>query len=131
MMPKDFRVMPNFAASIARGESLKVYGHGRQTRTFCYITDAIVGFLKILLVAEKPNVYNVGNPNPEISIIDLAYLVHRVTSSTSGVEIVDYPETYPEDEPNRRCPDVERHRRSKNRFDSIPDLDAIKLPDNH
>lgn len=108
MMPKDFRVMPNFAASIARGESLKVYGHGRQTRTFCYISDAIVGFLKILIDAEKPDVFNVGNPRPEISMIDLARMVSQVASPNTAVEVVKYPDTYPEDEPNRRCPNIDR-----------------------
>lgn len=108
MMPKDFRVMPNFAASIARGESLKVYGHGKQTRTFCYISDAIVGFMKILLDAEKPDVFNVGNPIPEISIIDLANLVERIASPGTRIEVIKYPETYPEDEPNRRCPKIDR-----------------------
>lgn len=110
MMPKDFRVMPNFAASIARGESLKVYGHGKQTRTFCYITDAITGFMKILIDAESPNVFNVGNPNPEISINDLAQLIKDSVSPSTGIEVIKYPETYPEDEPNRRCPDISRIR---------------------
>lgn len=108
MMPKDFRVMPNFAASIARGESLKVYGHGKQTRTFCYISDAIVGFLKILIDAERPDVFNVGNPRPEISMIDLAKMVTTVASPSTAVEVVKYPDTYPEDEPNRRCPDIQK-----------------------
>lgn len=110
MMPKDFRVMPNFAASIARGESLKVYGHGKQTRTFCYITDAITGFLKILIDADSPNVFNVGNPNPEISISNLAQLIKDSVSPSSEIEVIKYPETYPEDEPNRRCPDISRIR---------------------
>jgi UDP-glucuronate decarboxylase len=108
MMPKDFRVMPNFAASIARGESLKVYGHGKQTRTFCYISDAIVGFMKIILDAQTPDVFNVGNPNPEISILDLANMVERVASPGIKVDVIKYPETYPEDEPNRRCPNIDR-----------------------
>jgi UDP-glucuronate decarboxylase len=108
MMPGDFRVMPNFATSIFRGQSLKVYGHGKQTRTFCYITDAIVGFLKVLLTAERPNVYNVGNPNPEISILDLANNIKKVLNQDFEVDIIPYPKTYPEDEPNRRCPDITR-----------------------
>lgn len=110
MMPKDFRVMPNFAASIARGEALKVYGHGKQTRTFCYITDAIRGFIKILIDAEKPNVFNVGNPNPEISIYNLALTIRDNFAPNSQVEIIEYPESYPEDEPNRRCPDISKIR---------------------
>jgi UDP-glucuronate decarboxylase len=108
MMPKDYRVLPNFASSWARGESIKVYGHGKQTRTFCYITDAIVGFLSILIDGVEPNVYNVGNPKPEISINDLAKLVREIVNENLEIEIINYPSTYPEDEPNRRCPDISR-----------------------
>lgn len=108
MMPRDFRVMPNFATSMARGESLKVYGHGRQTRTFCYITDALDGFLRVLVSDKEPNVFNIGNPNPEISILDLAKRISERFSSGLPIEVIPYPSSYPEDEPNRRCPDISR-----------------------
>jgi UDP-glucuronate decarboxylase len=108
MMPKDYRVLPNFAASWVRGEPLKVYGHGNQTRTFCYITDAIVGFLSILIDGVEPNVFNVGNPEPEISISNLAKLVRSILKEEIDIETIQYPSTYPEDEPNRRCPDISR-----------------------
>lgn len=107
MMPKDYRVLPNFAASIARGEPLNVYGHGLQTRTFCYITDAIIGFSKIILDTETPDVFNVGNPKPEISITDLARKVNLIVGEKNkGLVLSSYPTSYPEDEPNRRCPNI-------------------------
>ena len=108
MMPKDYRVLPNFAGSIARNEKLKVYGNGKQTRTFCYVTDAMNGFFKVLIETQKPDVFNVGNPKPEISMEALAQLVCEISSHTEGYELSGYPETYPEDEPNRRCPDISR-----------------------
>ena len=108
MMPKDYRVLPNFAASIARNEELSIYGDGRQTRTFCYITDAIIGFLKVLVDSETPNVFNVGNPSPEISMNELARIVLEISGKKVESKLSDYPETYPEDEPNRRCPDISR-----------------------
>lgn len=111
-MPKNYRVLPNFAASWVKGESLKVYGHGHQTRTLCYITDAIVAFMKILLDGEKPNVYNVGNPKPEISILRLAQTIAENIDESIDVEIVNYPSTYHQDEPNRRCPDISRIQRN-------------------
>ena len=49
MMPKDYLVLPNFATQIALVKPLKIYGSGKQTRTFCYVSDAITGFMKILL----------------------------------------------------------------------------------
>lgn len=109
MLPKDYRVLPNFATSIVKNEKLKVYGHGKQTRTFCYITDAIVGFMKILLETNVPDVFNVGNPNPEISMTDLARLVNSITERPEeDLELISYPLSYPEDEPNRRCPNISK-----------------------
>jgi UDP-glucuronate decarboxylase len=107
MQRTDYRVLPNFAARIADGLPLQIYGRGAQTRTFCYITDAVVGFLRVLLDGVPGEPYNIGNPKPEISMIDLAQMV-RETCSDHGIdfEIIDYPDTYPADEPNRRCPDI-------------------------
>lgn len=105
MMPKDYRILPNFAKSIFKNESLKVYGSGNQTRSFCYISDAIVCFFKILIDSGTSDVYNVGNQNQEISMIDLANLVKINIEESINIEIIQYPEKYPDDEPNRRCPD--------------------------
>ena len=108
MMPTDYRVLPNFAASISRGEKLSVYGTGKQTRTFCYITDAITGFLKVLVEAKEPDVFNVGNPTPEINMLDLVAEISKVKGENLSLELQNYPETYPADEPNRRCPDISK-----------------------
>jgi UDP-glucuronate decarboxylase len=109
MLPKDYRVLPNFATSIVKNEKLKVYGHGDQTRTFCYITDAIIGFMKILLDTKIPDVFNVGNPNPEISMKQLANLVNSISKKpATSMELISYPPSYPEDEPNRRCPNISK-----------------------
>ena len=108
MMPKDYRVLPNFATQIAKKESLKIYGSGNQTRTFCYISDAIIGFMKILLDSKAPDVFNVGNPTPEVSMIELTEIIKKVIKDDFKVELIDYPSTYPADEPNRRCPDITR-----------------------
>ncbi|NCV44567.1 MAG: nucleoside-diphosphate sugar epimerase, partial [Actinobacteria bacterium] len=61
-----------------------------------------------LIDGVEPNVYNVGNPEPEISISDLAKLVRSILNEEIDVETIQYPSTYPEDEPNRRCPDISR-----------------------
>ena len=108
MMPKDYRVLPNFATQIAKKESLKIYGSGNQTRTFCYISDAIIGFMKILLDSKNPDVFNVGNPTPEVSMIELTQIIKKVIKDDFKVELIEYPATYPADEPNRRCPDITR-----------------------
>ena len=108
MMPKDYRVLPNFATQIALSKPLKIYGSGNQTRTFCYVSDAIIGFMKILLDSKTPDVFNVGNPSPEISMIGLAKLIKQLIDKDVEIELINYPTSYPEDEPNRRCPDVSK-----------------------
>jgi UDP-glucuronate decarboxylase len=124
-MPKDYRVLPNFAAAIAKGKQLEIYGHGKQTRTFCYITDAINGFMKILVEGKKPNVYNVGNPNPEISMNDLAEKICSLMDYKTGYRLIAYPSTYPEDEPNRRCPDITRISKELNYEPKVPLEDGL------
>jgi len=108
MMPKDYRVLPNFATQIAKNKPLKIYGSGNQTRTFCYITDAIIGFMKVLLDSKVPDVFNVGNPKPELSMLELSDLIRSILNLDIKVDIVKYPSTYPGDEPNRRCPDISK-----------------------
>lgn len=108
MQATDYRVLPNFAARWVAGEPLHVYGTGLQTRTFCYVADGIRGCLQVLAGGEAGEAYNVGNPNPEISMRDLALMVGRVTGSEITFDTVDHPETYPADEPQRRCPDISK-----------------------
>lgn len=110
MQKTDYRVLPNFAARAASGEPLNVYGTGLQTRTFCYVTDGIRGCLQVLAGGKPGEPYNVGNPQPEISMRDLALEVGRVTGQNVKFDTVDHPETYPADEPQRRCPSIEKIR---------------------
>ena len=104
----DYRVLSTFAGQMARGERLRVYGHGAQTRTFTYVTDTVVGMLMALLRGTQ-DVYNIGQPTPEITILELARLVERVTGRGWEPEIVVPPDTYV-NEPRRRCPDIARAR---------------------
>ena len=122
MMPTDYRVLPNFAWSVVNEKEISVYGDGNQTRTFCYITDAIVGFLKVLVISESPDVYNVGNPSPEISINDLVTTIGEIIGLEPKLRHVDYPASYPADEPLRRCPDISKIQEKLNYAPKI-DLD--------
>ena len=108
MQETDYRVLPNFASRILTGAPLHVYGSGTQTRTFCYVTDAIVGFIKVLLNGTNAQAYNVGNPVPELSMLELAKRLERIVGRSLELVIVEYPDTYPADEPQRRCPDISK-----------------------
>ena len=108
MQETDYRVLPNFASRILKHQPLHVYGSGNQTRTFCYVTDAIAGFLKVLVRGRRGEAYNIGNPVPEVSMLQLAKSLEEVMGRPIAIKQVAYPETYPGDEPQRRCPDIRK-----------------------
>ena len=110
MQETDYRVLPNLASRAVGGQPLHVYGSGKQTRTFCYATDALVGFFKALLEGAPGHVYNIGNPVPEISMLELVKIVERLLGRALDVQLVEYPDSYPADEPQRRCPDINKAR---------------------
>ena len=108
MQKTDYRVMPNFTFNALEGKSLQVYGSGVQTRTYCYITDAVSGFWKVIIKGKPGQAYNIGNPEPEISVNELALKFKKLYQKELEINIEDYPENYPEDEPNRRCPSIDK-----------------------
>ena len=108
MQENDYRVLPNFASQIKKGKSLKIYGSGNQTRTFCYVTDAIQGFLRVITSGIPGEPYNIGNVSPEISIMDLVKKIMAISNNPINYDVVDYPDSYPADEPNRRAPDIKK-----------------------
>jgi UDP-glucuronate decarboxylase len=108
MQELDYRVMPNFASCIKGKKSLKIYGSGNQTRTFCYITDAIVGFISVIAKGVPGEAYNIGNPSPEISMAQLVNEIEKVIGNKLSKDLIEYPDSYPADEPNRRAPDIKK-----------------------
>ena len=101
---------------------LNIYGSGGQTRTFCYITDAMVGFFLVILRGVPGEAYNIGNPKPEISMTELVKILKSVTSRKLSYNMIEYPDSYPADEPMRRCPDIQKAQ-SQLGFDPIVELD--------
>jgi len=108
MQETDYRVLPNFASRVKAGQALKVYGTGNQTRTFCYITDAMVGFLNVVLSGVAGEAYNIGNTKPEISMVELVKSMEKVLGRDLAYDVIEYPDSYPADEPNRRAPDIRK-----------------------
>jgi dTDP-glucose 4,6-dehydratase len=105
MQPDDGRVVPNFMKQALRSEPLTVYGDGSQTRSFCYVSDEIDGFLRLSKSDEHLPV-NIGNPN-EFTILECAQMVLKVTGSKSQIQ----HEPLPQDDPKQRCPDITKARR--------------------
>ena len=108
MPERDYRVLPNFASSIKGRRAVRVYGSGEQTRTYCYVSDALNGFLRVIARGVPGEAYNIGNPTPEISVRDLVRRLAGVLGREVASEAVEYPDTYPADEPRRRCPDIRK-----------------------
>jgi UDP-glucuronate decarboxylase len=98
----DGRVVSNFIVQALRNEPINIYGDGKQTRSFCYVSDLVEGIYKLLNLDENPDTpINLGNPN-EFTIQELAKVVIEITNSKSG--IVNNP--LPQDDPKQRCPDI-------------------------
>jgi UDP-glucuronate decarboxylase len=110
MSETDYRVLPNFASRIKADRPLRVYGTGAQTRTFCYVTDAVTGFLLALLDGVPGEAYNIGTAEPEVSVLDLVQEIRAVLERPVPLDRVEYPDSYPADEPMRRCPDLTKAR---------------------
>ena len=101
MRLSDGRVVPNFIGQALRGDEITVYGDGKQTRSFCYCTDLIDGFIK-LVMSDQTGPINIGNPT-ERTMLEFAQQIKALTGSSS--EIVFKPLLTPDD-PKQRKPDI-------------------------
>ncbi len=117
----DYRVIPNFMSKVLKKQKMPVFLPGTQTRTFCFYTDFLVGAIKVLLRGSDL-IYHIGNPNNEISMKDLAFMVERVAGESALVDLIETPPTYLH-EPQRRCPSIEKARKELN-FEP-----KVQLPD--
>ena len=102
MQLNDGRVIPNFMKQALRGEELTVYGDGKQTRSFCYVSDELDGFLRLAKSDEHFPV-NIGNPD-EFTILDCARRVIAITGSKSQIRF----DKLPQDDPKQRRPDISK-----------------------
>lgn len=102
MHPDDGRVVSNFIVQALKGEDITIYGDGKQTRSFCYVSDLIDGMIKFMNSSrEMTGPMNLGNPT-EFSIVELAEQVIELTNSQS--KLVMFP--LPSDDPRQRKPDI-------------------------
>src|SRR5680860_90723 len=100
MRPHDGRAIPTFIRQALEDKPITVFGEGQQTRSFCYVSDLIEGFLR-LIESDHHEPVNIGNPG-EFTILELAEAILKVTGS--GSEIVY--EALPQDDPTQRRPDI-------------------------
>jgi len=105
LQPNDGRVISNFMMQALAGNPLTIYGDGKQTRSFCYVSDLVEGILRLGSSDEHTPV-NIGNPG-EFTMLECAKEVLAVTGSDSTIVF----EPLPQDDPARRRPDITKARR--------------------
>ena len=102
MAPKDGRVIPNFFMQALRGQSLTMYGDGKQTRSLCYVTDMVAGMIA-LMESDVSLPVNIGNTN-EMTILKIGELITELSESSGELIFKDLPEN----DPKLRQPDTSR-----------------------
>jgi UDP-glucuronate decarboxylase len=119
----DGRVVSNFIVQAIRGEPITIYGDGKQTRSFCYVSDLVDGIYKLLMLKQKiESPINLGNPN-EFTMIELAQIVIDLTKSKSKIIY----EKLPLDDPRNRRPDISLAKKMLSWEPSIDINDGINL----
>jgi dTDP-glucose 4,6-dehydratase len=105
MRLNDGRALPNFVYQALSGKPLTIYGDGKQTRSFCYVSDLIEGIYRLMMSNEHLPT-NVGNPQ-EITILEFAERIRKHFENAPPIVF----EALPQDDPKRRCPDIAKARR--------------------
>jgi len=100
MRKNDGRVVPNFISQALNNEPFTIYGNGKQTRSFCYVSDLVDGIYKVML-SNIHSPINLGNPN-EFTMIELAEVVSKV----AGIPVKTIDKPLPPDDPKQRRPDI-------------------------
>jgi dTDP-glucose 4,6-dehydratase/UDP-glucuronate decarboxylase len=117
MGTSDGRVVADFCGNILRGEDVTLFSDGLSTRTFCYVADAVTGYLLALLSDADGEPINIGADSPEVTIASLADMAIEAGRELFGIEGVravmkkNADADYLTDAPNRRCPSLEKARR--------------------
>lgn len=115
----DGRVIPDFCRNLLNNKNIILLSDGSPIRTFCYVSDAITGYWKILLSNHNGEVFNIGVDKPEISMLELARMVAKIGKRHFSIEVgVKYKRSkdkdYLTDVPNRRCPNISKAKKYLN-----------------
>ncbi len=123
----DKRVVPDFANDILQGKDIVMFSDGSPSRTFCYVADAVVGYFKTLVKGKAGEAYNIGIEAPEINMFDIASKMIGIAKSLfpySGkvVRQQSRDPNYLVDNPDRRCPKIDKARKELG-YDPAIDLE--------
>ncbi|GBD03917.1 Bifunctional polymyxin resistance protein ArnA [bacterium HR19] len=122
MREDDGRIIPSFISSALRNQPIRIYGDGKQTRSFCYVKDLVEAIFKMSIQdGLAGEVFNVGNPQ-EFTVLEVANIIKEIIGSKS--EIVFEPPL--QDDPKRRKPDISKIKRILNWEPKTPFKDGLK-----
>jgi len=121
MLENDGRVVSNFIVQALKHQPLTVYGDGSQTRSFCYVSDLIEGFIR-LMNSDYTGPVNLGNPG-EYTILELAEAVQRTVNPDTPIQF----KPLPQDDPRRRKPDITRAKTYLNWEPTVPLSEGLAL----
>jgi len=120
MSVNDGRVVSNFIVQALRGEQITIYGDGKQTRSFCYVSDLIEGLIRLFSKESLHMPINLGNPEP-LEMNQLASEIINLTNSRS--KVLNLP--LPEDDPKHREPDIEKAKKILSWSPKVSRLDGL------
>ena len=121
MLANDGRVVSNFIVQALKGEDITIYGDGKQTRSFCFYSDLIEGFVRLMNQDEVTGPINIGNPG-EFTMLELAQEVLKLVDTKS--KIVHQP--LPSDDPKQRRPDITLARKHLGWEPTVPLREGLK-----
>jgi dTDP-glucose 4,6-dehydratase len=121
MRPDDGRIVPALCMQALRGESLTLHGDGKQTRSFCYVSDLVEGIVR-LFESDITQPVNIGNPI-EYELLEFAEVLKKLEGKNSALKFLP---SRPDD-PKRRCPDISRASKLLNWTPLIPLEQGLKL----
>ena len=112
LRPGDGRAISDFMRDALLDGSIRLLSNGSPTRTFCYVSDAIEGLFRALLIGRAGEAYNIGANGPEISMVDVARIIAALVEPHAKIQFAHSDDRdYLTDNPERRCPDTAKARR--------------------
>ena len=125
MRLNDGRALPNFVYQALTGKPITVYGEGKQTRSFCYVSDLIDGIYK-LAMSDEHLPTNIGNPQ-EITILQFAEKIREYFENAPKIIF----EPLPQEDPKQRCPDISKAKRLLGWSPQVGLAEGLKITMDH
>ena len=122
----DGRIIPDFMNNAINKSQIIIHSDGSPTRSFCYVSDAIGGFFKLLLSKHDGIICNVGN-DEEVSVKNVADTIKNIVAKPISIKIIESDDpNYTKDNPQRRCPDLSLIKKSVNYIPKIDLEEGLK-----